>query len=279
MLNEKPLASEWPRTPRSVNGVPHLRLLSYNIQGGIATSGYRHYVTHSWKHVLPNPERLGNLDRIAQLARDFDLVGLQEVDSGSLRTGFINQTEYLAKKAHFPHWYDQTNRSLGMIAQHSIGVLSRLRPTEIIEHKLPGLIPGRGTLTAKFGDDDDALVLLIVHFALGRRTRLHQIQYVSELVSDCRHVILMGDMNCRSDSEEMELLLTNTELCEPIHGLHTFPSWRPYRNIDHILVSPSLDVKRVRALNYPFSDHLPIAMEVSLQGVNLSDYPPAAECA
>ena len=79
MLRDKPLASEWPRTPRVVNGVPHLRLLSYNIQGGIAARGYRHYVTHSWKHVLPDSERLGNLDRIAELIHDFDLVGLQEV--------------------------------------------------------------------------------------------------------------------------------------------------------------------------------------------------------
>lgn len=262
-----------------VNGVPHLRLLSYNIQGGIATRGYRHYLTHSWKHVLPDSERQGNLDRIAQLVDDFDLVGLQEVDAGSLRSGFVNQTEYLAKKAHFPHWYDQTNRNLGMLAQHSIGVLSRLRPTRIIEHKLPGFIPGRGTLSVRFGEGENALVLFIVHFALGRRARLNQIQYVSKLVSDCRHVILMGDMNCRSDGVEMGLLLKNTELREPIHGLYTFPSWRPYRNIDHILVSPTLHVERVRALNYPFSDHLPIAMEVSLQAVNLPDYPSAAECA
>ena len=276
MLSDKPLAFEWPRTPRVVNGVPHLRLLSYNIQGGIAARGYRHYLTHSWKHVLPDPERQGNLDRIAQLANDFDLVGLQEVDAGSLRSGFVNQTEYLAKKANFPHWYDQTNRNLGMLAQHSIGVLSRLRPTRIIEHKLPGFIPGRGTLSVRFGEDENTLVLFIVHFALGRRARLNQIQYVSELVSGCRHVILMGDMNCRSDSVEMGLLLRNTELREPIHGLHTFPSWRPYRNIDHILVSPTLHVERVRALNYPFSDHLPIAMEVSLQAANFPGYPSAA---
>lgn len=269
-----------PKTFRTVDGVTRLRLLSYNIQGGIATSGFRHYITHSWKHVLPDPQRLDNLDRIAQLAREFDLVGLQEVDGGSLRSGFINQTEYLATRAHFPYWYDQTNRNLGMIAQHSIGLLSRVQPAEIVEHKLPGLIPGRGTLTARFGDEENGLVVFIVHFALGQRTRIHQIRYVSELVNECRHVILMGDLNCRSDSKEMELLLKNTTLREPIHGLHTFPSWRPYRNIDHILVSPTLHVKRVKTFDYPFSDHLPIAMEVSLpEDLQLTHYWSVAECA
>jgi endonuclease/exonuclease/phosphatase family metal-dependent hydrolase len=51
---------------------------------------------------------------------------------------------------------------------------------------------------------------------------------------------------------------------EPVHGLHTYPSWRPQRNIDHILVSPSIQVLDVEVLNYPFSDHLPIAMTVAL---------------
>ncbi len=272
--------SELPRTGRLVDGVSRLRLLSYNIQAGMASRGYRHYVTHSWKHVLPDPQRLDNLDRIAQLVRDSDLVGLQEVDAGSLRSGFINQTEYLAKRAHFPHWYDQTNRNLGVIAQHSLGVLTRVRPTQIAEHKLPGIIPGRGTLRVQFGVDDNALVLFIVHFALGRRARLRQIGYVSELVSDSRHVILMGDLNCRSSSREMQLLLKRTDLREPIHGLHTFPSWRPYRNIDHILVSSSLQVKKVRALNFPFSDHLPVQMEVSLpENLRLTHHWTTAQCA
>jgi endonuclease/exonuclease/phosphatase family metal-dependent hydrolase len=55
-----------------------------------------------------------------------------------------------------------------------------------------------------------------------------------------------------------------TALCEPAHDLPTFPSWRPSRNLDQILVSPSLKVERMDVLNYPFSDHLPIAMEVAL---------------
>jgi endonuclease/exonuclease/phosphatase family metal-dependent hydrolase len=49
-----------------------------------------------------------------------------------------------------------------------------------------------------------------------------------------------------------------------VHGLHTFPRWRPARNIDHILVSPTLEVENVGVLNHPISDHLPIAMDVVL---------------
>lgn len=248
------------------NAIPgrRLRLLSYNIQVGIPSRNFYQYVTHSWKHVLPHAERFDNLDHIAQVIGDYDIVGLQEVDGGSLRSGFVNQTQYLANRANFPHWYDQANRKLGKIAQHSNGLLSRARPTEIIEHKLPGLIPGRGALMVRFGDSEHPLILLIAHLALSRRARLRQLAYLSELVNEYEHVVVMGDLNCPSDSKEIDSLLDKTCLSAPTHGLHTFPSWRPFRNIDHILVTPSLRVEHMRVLNCPCSDHLPIAMEVSI---------------
>lgn len=253
-------ASESPR-----NAVAErLRLLSYNIQTGISTSKYRHYFLHSWKHVFPYPPRLDNLDRIARLAHAYDIVGIQETDAGSLRSSFINQTEYLALQGRFPYWNNQTNRNLGRLAQHSLGLLSRFRPNQIMEIKLPGMIPGRGALTVRFGRGKDALVLMIVHLALGKRSRMLQMGYMSEILGDYEHVIVMGDMNCTSDSEEMDWLLQRTRLQEPVHGLHTFPSWRPSRSIDHILVSPSLEVTDIRVLNHPLSDHLPIAMEIVL---------------
>ena len=241
-----------------------LRLLSYNIQAGIAANSYRHYLTHSWKHILPCPKRLDNLDCIARLLGGFDIVGLQEVDGGSLRSGFINQTEYLALSARFPYWYDQTNRNLGKFAQHSTGLLSRLCPAEVTEVKLPGMIPGRGALTVRFGHGADALILVIAHLALGRRARFRQLECIADVIGSYRHAIVMGDMNCGTDSREIDWLVKHTVLREPPHHLPTFPSWRPSRNLDQILVSSSLKVERIEALNYSFSDHLPIVMEVAL---------------
>ncbi len=252
------------RTVTEVTATRRMKLFSYNIQAGIATNGYRHYLTHSWKHVLPYPKRLDNLDRIAHLLGGFDIVGLQEVDGGSLRSGFINQTEYLALSARFPYWYDQTNRNLGKFAQHSTGLLSRLCPAEVTEVKLPGRIPGRGALTVRFGHGADALILVIAHLALGQRARFRQLECIADIIDTYRHAIVMGDMNCGTDSREIDWLVKHTVLREPTHHLPTFPSWRPSRNLDQILVSSSLKVERINTLNYPFSDHLPIVMEVAL---------------
>jgi endonuclease/exonuclease/phosphatase family metal-dependent hydrolase len=247
-----------------------LRLLSYNIQIGIKTRRYGQYLTHSWKHLLHHPQRFDNLDRIARLMGEYDLVGVQETDAGSARSGFVNITQYLASTAGFPYWDDQTNRRIGRFARHSLGVLSRYKPTGITEHRLPGRIPGRGAMAVRFKGGTESLVVLIVHLALSRRGRMSQLDYLGDLVNDYRHVVLMGDMNCRSDSDEMEVLVNKTLMSEPLHGMNTFPSWRPRRNIDHILVTPTVEVAKAEVLNYPLSDHLPISMEIVLpQGVEL----------
>jgi endonuclease/exonuclease/phosphatase family metal-dependent hydrolase len=252
------------------NSGQRIRLLSYNVQAGISTARYRHYVTRSWKHVLPHAQRFSNLDRIARLVKDYDIVGLQELDAGSLRSGYINLTEYLSEKAHMPFWSDQTNRRFGRFARHSTGILSRFQPTEIIEHRLPGKIPGRGALFVRYGHRHESLVVLILHMALGQRARLRQFDYISEIVNEYRHVIVMGDLNCHSQSAEMDYLINRTMMSEPTHGLCTFPSWRPLRNIDHILVTPTLQVDHVKALSFSLSDHLPMEMQITLpESVNL----------
>lgn len=270
-----PSGSVHPFRARGATEPRHrLRLLSYNIQAGIAISKYRHYLTHSWKHVLPYPERVQNLNSIADLISDFDMVGLQEVDAGSLRSGFLNLTEYLGMQARFPYWYDQTNRRWGKLAQHSIGLLSRYRPDQIVEHRLPGMIPGRGALIARYGFGPQALVVMILHLALGQRARLQQLAYARDLIAEYANVILMGDLNCPADSREMHWFLRETGLREPASDLHTYPSWRPSRTIDHILVSPSLTVETTDVLSHCYSDHLPVTMDVVLPaGVRLNASP------
>lgn len=252
--------------PDPLDTTPHgtrIRLLSYNIQVGIASTRYRDYITESWKHLLPHAQIYENLNRIAHAISDYDIVALQEVDAGSLRSSFINQTEYLAKRGGFPFWYEQTNRRIGKIARHSNGLLSHFRPAEVNDHKLPGL-RGRGVMVARYGHRDNPLVLLVMHMALGARARHRQFEYVADIVNQHRHVVVMGDLNCQPDSAELRFLLANTDLCEPCHGLKTFPSWRPQRTIDHILTSPSLYVHDVHVLQHLLSDHLPLAMEIEL---------------
>ncbi|MBB3103819.1 endonuclease/exonuclease/phosphatase family protein [Azomonas macrocytogenes] len=247
------------------SGLPadgRLRLLSFNIQVGIGTGSYRHYLTRSWQHLLPHAGRALNLGRIGELLGRYDLVALQEADGGSLRSGYVNQVEHLAQLGAFPYWYQQLNRNLGYFAQHSNGVLSRLEPHLLEDHPLPGPA-GRGAILLRFGDGAESLAVVMMHLALGTRVRTRQLAYIRELIGGYRHVVLMGDMNTHAvDLLEHSPLRDLGLLAPQIEA--TFPSWRPRRCLDHILLSPSLAIERVEVLAQPISDHLPVAVEIRL---------------
>lgn len=257
-------------TNSEVSGT-RLRLLSYNIQVGIETKRAHHYFLHGWKHFIPHTRRFRNLDRVAEQIQGYDVVGLQEVDAGSLRSNFINLTEYIADKAKFPFWHHRINRRLGNIAQHSSGMLFRIKPTEIKVHKLPALIPGRGVCMARFGNKDESLVVFNIHLSLSRRARGKQLGFIADLAQEYDHVVMMGDLNTSPNSPEMKHLFRTTSLIEPLDAFHTFPSWQPSLHLDHILVSSELKVHDARVLSHSFSDHMPIAMEIEVpSGVKLS---------
>ena len=250
-------------TARPADATQRLQLLSCNILAGGSVRRYRDYVTHSWKHVLPTGKR-ANLDVLAGVIGEFDLVGLQEADAGSLRSGFLNQTQYLAEAAEFPFWSHQPNRRVSRLATSSNGLLARMQPDEVLDYPLPGRIPGRGALWARFGSGDDALIVLIAHLALGPAARMRQLGFIAELIGQHPNVVLMGDLNTPPGSAELKMLYERTALEHPRESPVTFPSWRPTRAIDHILVSASIEVERRWALPHPVSDHLPVAATIRL---------------
>ncbi|WP_110647850.1 endonuclease/exonuclease/phosphatase family protein [Salinicola peritrichatus] len=243
---------------------PTLKLLTCNLQVGIHTSAYHHYVTRSWQHLLPHPKRRSRLDVVAGTLAGFDIVGLQEVDGGSFRSNNVNQVEYLAKRSAFDFHFQQLNRNLGQVAQHSNGLLSRLKPNRIDEHRLPGMLPGRGAIHARYGDGPDALHVFVAHLALGQRGRLRQLDYLGEIIRPLRHVVVMGDLNCTPEQLQAHPRFCQALDLNPLKPLLSYPAWQPRRALDHILLSSSLHADKPRVLEALFSDHLPVAVDIHL---------------
>lgn len=242
---------------------PTLKLLTCNLQVGIHTSAYHHYFTRSWQHLLPHPKRSSRLDVVASTLSAYDIVGLQEVDGGSFRSSHVNQVEYLAKRSAFDFHFQQLNRNLGHVAQHSNGLLSRLMPNRVDEHRLPGM-RGRGAIHARYGEGPDALHVFVAHLALSQRGRLRQLDYLGEIIEPLHHVVVMGDLNCTP-----EQLLAHPRFCRaldlnPLKPQLSYPAWQPRRALDHILLSSSLKAEPPRVLEAMFSDHLPIAVDIHL---------------
>lgn len=256
--------------PNEQSDTRTIRLLSFNIQAGTSTARYHHYVTHSWRQVLPHSQRVENLDAIADFVAPFDMVGLQEADSGSLRSGFINQSKYLATHAGMPFWCHQSNRKVGTVAYAGNGFLSRYEPDAVEEHRLPGVIPGRGTLLARFGQGAGGLDIAVVHLALGKRARAQQLKFLARELDSGRHLVVMGDFNTTADSPSVRDFCETMALKSPTHGLSSYPAWQPQRAIDHILVSETLQASAAEVFDVAFSDHLPVALEIKLPtGVQL----------
>ena len=251
-------------------GLQKLRLLSFNIQAGTSTAHYHHYVTHSWRQILPHSRRTENLDAIAGMVTPYDMVALQEVDSGSLRSGFINQSRYLASQAGMPFWCHQSNRKVGTVAYAGNGFLSRFEPDAVEEFRLPGVIPGRGSLVVRFGKGDEGLVIAVVHLALGKRARKLQLEFLSRQLGAHANLVVMGDLNTPVSSPEVQDFCRRLDLSSPTGGLPSYPSWQPQRAIDHILLTQPLLSLNPRVLQVTYSDHCPVELEVQLPpGVRL----------
>lgn len=242
-----------------------LRVLSLNIQVGLETTRYRHYVTRAWRHVLPSRSAHANLERIAQLAANYDFVALQEADAGSLRTGRINQVAHLARLAGFPYWHAAVTRDLAPFAQHCLGCLSRWPLQRTHYHPLPGRLPGRGALDVSIQPEGcEPLQVIIAHLALTQRARAKQLSYLAGLVTKGSDSLLLGDLNCEHHELTGHAGIVAASL-RPLHSQHTFPSWAPARALDHMLASPSVEVTHAMVLDERLSDHLPVASEIRLR--------------
>ena len=240
-----------------------IRILTFNIQAGLNSQAYSDYVKSSLSQFLPSEPNIPHISAIGDLIKDYDLIGLQELDAGSHRSGHINQLSFLAAHGEFEFCHQQLNRNLGRFGQYSNGILSRFTPFQVEDHKLPGL-PGRGAIIAKYKFKESSIAVCCVHLALSEKAQMKQLKFLKELLEHEEHVVLMGDMNCIAQQLEQsplqELSLTFPEL-----KLNSFPSWDPSRNIDHILVSQSLKVSHVEVVQSTLSDHCPVAMTIELK--------------
>ncbi|MFN4263493.1 MAG: endonuclease/exonuclease/phosphatase family protein [Thioalkalivibrionaceae bacterium] len=237
------------------------RVLSYNVHVGIATTNLAHYLRSTWKHVLPFNGRRANLDRIADFIAGFDVVGLQEVDAGSLRCNF-DIPGRLSERGGFPFRYTRINRDLGY-ARHAMALLSRRAPHNVVMHRLPGAIPGRGSIEAQFRlANGGTLGVFIVHLALSPRARAGQLAYLAEAANAHDRAVVLGDFNCQPKSSEFKQFLNMTGLLPAGPTVATYPAWAPRAALDHILASPQLAAGLHRAYPIKLSDHLPIGVEL-----------------
>lgn len=239
------------------------KVLTYNIQVAMSSKSIRHHLLHSWHHFFPHPHRQANLGQIAEVIKPYDVVALQELDAGSFRSEYVNQVDYLAELAGFSHSQQQTTRNLGPFAQHAKGLLSRLPILDYHHYLLPSRLPGRGITTFILGSEEQNIFVVNAHLSLGKRAQQLQLSFIADLVAKHKNAIVLGDLNLTPATLEKSPL-HEAQLKSVLADAPTYPSWKPTKQLDYILVSSNIKILDAAVIPCDYSDHLPVYAELEL---------------
>ena len=247
---------------RVASGAGSLRLMTYNVHSCVGTDG-----------------RL-SIERIVSLIRhcDPDVVALHEVDVGREATGGVDQAAEIADRLgmsfHFePAIVDGTQR-------YGNAILSRL--PFVVRHGdlLPQaaerpLTESRSCSWVTVETGAGPVQLLATHLGLDRRERLRHVDTIlgPDWIGhpDCDGpVILCGDFNSPPGAAAYRRIgrrLNDAQRALAGHvPLRTWMSGFPILRIDHVFVSPDLDVTAVQVPNSFLarvaSDHRPLVVDV-----------------
>lgn len=242
-----------------------MRLLSWNIAYGTGgPSSFTNQITRWHNYVFTSPYHLKEITNVVREATP-DITALIEVDMGSFRSRFINQAQYIARDLS-QQWKGETKYGLSALSnkipilrQQGNAVVSAL-PMKMNNHYFP-----RGMKKLVIDTDFGDFRLIVVHLALTRRTREHQLHILSELLPRNKPMIICGDFNTLSKSPELIEFKRKLELYSFNEAfLPTFPAFAPDKELDYILASHSIQLHNFRVIPTLSSDHLPLLADFSV---------------
>lgn len=242
-----------------------VRLLTYNVHSCRGTDG------------KVDPIRIAEV--IAQCGAD--IIALQELDVGRMRTGGVDQAHiiaaHLSMMSHFHPAYHLEDEKYGD------AVLTALPSRLIKAGPLPSVGEPRGAIWVSVDLGGVELQIINTHFGVRRRDRVNQAAAILGPGwlggADCRDArcVLIGDFNAVPSSAVYRALtrrMRDVQAREGARPRPTFPSRIPLLRLDHIFtgdgVVPVEAEVRSDMLARTASDHLPLLATVSVE-------PPAAK--
>lgn len=244
-----------------------MRLLLYNIRYGVGLGTSVHWPLPGMGYLLGNRR---NLARITEFIRsqDPDLVGLIEVDTGSIRARRINQAETIARAiGHYSvyqckYGIDSLNSRLPIVRKQGNAFLAA---PSIQGERFHYFEKGIKRLIIELELDDFAIFL--VHLSLKYRHRQAQLRSLHDLVvATNKPVIIAGDFNTFWGEHEIFLFMKAAGLrsANP-KGLPSYPSHSPRKELDFVLYGAGIEVTNFFIPNVAFSDHLPLICDFEVQ--------------
>jgi len=213
--------------------------------------------------ILGSPLALGHITDFIKSV-DPDIVGLIEVDTGSIRSRRVNQAEKIAADLDMNTSYEikygakSFNQMLPIIRKQGNAFLAAPRVHGETFHYFD---TGIKRLIIELEMDNFAVFL--VHLSLKYRhrhlqlRRLHDLIYVTE-----KPVIVAGDFNTFWGENEIYLFKRATGLRSAnTDSLPSYPSRAPRKELDFILYQEGIEVTNFDIPQIRFSDHLPLVCD------------------
>jgi len=243
-----------------------MKIVLYNIGYGTGLKGsLQEYLTKFW-HYLWAPKVTETVKKIGQFMKrqKADVICMLETDVGSLRNRFNCQAKLVAKKmaAPFIHTFSKYHpmswvKWVPVIRHHHDAIISKIKGS-VVPHYFNS---GGKSLYLEFIVGD--LSIFVVHLGLLRSSvRKKQMQEMTAVLKNCpRKYLMCGDFNIFKGLDEVADFIKENAL-KMVHNTATFPAFKPKRPIDLILACKDLKVKAAGVLNAPYSDHLPVWVEI-----------------
>lgn len=224
------------------------RIMSYNIRHGRGMDD------------TVDIERIGKLI----LAVNPEVVGLQEVDSMTNRSGNIDIIRLLSEQTGMHATFGYSILYDG--GKYGNGVLSREKPAAVKKINLPGAAEARTALIVEL----EKYVAVNTHLSLNEEERLQSVKIITEAVSGYdKPVFLIGDLNATPDSAPIGFLKKDWQiLSNPRQP--TSPSVNPVNTIDYIFGytagGESYAGYKAEVVDEPVaSDHRPLFADIRLK--------------
>ena len=243
-----------------------MRLLLYNIRYGLGLGPALHWPLPGMGYLLGNRT---NLQRITDFikSQDPDVVGLIEVDTGSIRTRNINQADVIARALGHYSVYQckygerSLNQRLPILRKQGNAFLAAPR---VHGERFHYFDKGIKRLIIELELEDCAIFL--VHLSLKYRHRHTQLQHLHDLVMASRKpVIIAGDFNTFWGEHEIYLFMQAAGLRSAnIASLPSYPSRWPRKELDFILYGEGIVPRGFDIPAVPLSDHLPLVFDFDI---------------
>jgi len=237
-----------------------MRLLLYNIRYGVGDGSSSPLPLPGARYLFAEA---AELERITEFIGncDPDVIGLVEVDTGSLRSGRVNQAEMIADKLGHYSCYenkygeDSFNQILPIVRKQANAFLAAPR---VHGERFHYFDTGIKRLIIELELDDVAIFL--VHLSLKYRHRQVQLRRLYELVTETeKPVIVAGDFNTFWGEDEIFLFMKAAGLSNAnTERLPSYPTRRPRMELDFILHTAGIEITMFQVPEVPFSDHLPL---------------------